>query len=111
MTDQQSGKASPPLRLLFWETTAGCNLECVHCRRLDVSHELMKSDMSTAEGKVLIDQVASVGQPVLVFSGGEPLMRPDIFELAAHAKGKGLLIALQYHHKAAEGRPVNRSEP
>lgn len=94
MTDQQSGKAPPPLRLLFWETTAGCNLECVHCRRLDVSHELMKSDLPTAEGKVLIDQVASVGRPVLVFSGGEPLMRPDIFELAGYAKEKELLIAL-----------------
>lgn len=94
MTDHQSGKAAPPLRLLFWETTAGCNLECVHCRRLDVSHELMKTDMSTAEGKTLIDQVASVGRPVLVFSGGEPLMRPDIFELAEYAKNKDLLIAL-----------------
>lgn len=94
MIDQQSDRPTPPLRLLFWETTAGCNLECVHCRRLDVSRELMKSDLSTVEGKTLIDQVASVGRPVLVFSGGEPLMRPDIFELAAHAKGRGLLIAL-----------------
>jgi AdoMet-dependent heme synthase len=94
MTDHQSASPTPPLRLLFWETTSGCNLECVHCRRLDVSHELMKTDMSTAEGKVLIDQVASVGRPVLVFSGGEPLMRPDIFDLADHAKSKGLLTAL-----------------
>ncbi|HOQ84799.1 MAG TPA: radical SAM/SPASM domain-containing protein, partial [Phycisphaerae bacterium] len=62
MTDHQSAKSAPPLRLLFWETTAGCNLECVHCRRLDVSRELMKSDMSTAEGMTLIDQVASVGR-------------------------------------------------
>ncbi|MBI4579543.1 MAG: radical SAM protein [Planctomycetes bacterium] len=84
----------PALRLLFWETTAGCNLECVHCRRLDVSHELMKTDLTTAEGRTLIDQVASVGRPVLVFSGGEPLMRPDVFDLAAHAKARGLLIAL-----------------
>ncbi len=90
----EAPRSSPPLRLLFWETTAGCNLECVHCRRLDVSHELMQTDLTTAEGKTLIDQVASVGRPVLVFSGGEPLMRPDIFELAGYAKDQGLLIAL-----------------
>jgi len=54
----------------------------------------MKDDLSTAEGLALIDQIAEVGRPVLVFSGGEPLMRPDIFELAEHAKASGLLIAL-----------------
>lgn len=105
-----SGDAHP-IRLVFWETTAGCNLECVHCRRLDVSRELMKTDLTTAEGKRLIDQIAEAGRPVLVFSGGEPLMRPDIFELAAHAKARGLLIALasngtlideQWAHRIAE---------
>lgn len=84
----------PPLRLVFWETTAGCNLECVHCRRLDVSKELMRNDLTTEEGRRLIDQIAAVGRPVLVLSGGEPLMRPDIFELAGHAKKAGLLVAL-----------------
>jgi radical SAM protein with 4Fe4S-binding SPASM domain len=108
MTDQQSPATAPPLRLLFWETTAGCNLECVHCRRLDVSHELMKSDMSTAEGRTLIDQVASVGRPVLVFSGGEPLMRPDIFDLAAHAKSRGLLIALATNGTMVDAQVARR---
>ena len=89
-----AGPAAPPLRLVFWETTVGCNLECKHCRRLEVSHELMKTDLSTAEGRTLIDQIAAVGRPVLVFSGGEPLMRPDIFELAGYAKQRGLLVAL-----------------
>lgn len=83
-----------PLRLVFWETTAGCNLECTHCRRLDVSRELMKTDLTTAEGIGLIDQIAETGQPVLVFSGGEPLMRPDVFDLAAHARNRGLMVAL-----------------
>lgn len=84
----------PPLRLVFWETTAGCNLECMHCRRLDVAHDLMRTDLSTDEGRRLIDQIAEVGRPVLVFSGGEPLLRPDIFELADRAKERGLLTAL-----------------
>jgi len=94
----------PPPRLVFWETTAGCNLECAHCRRLDVSRELMKNDLTTAEGLRLIDQIAAVGRPVLVLSGGEPLMRPDIFELAEHAKSRGLLLAL-----ASNGTMIDRT--
>lgn len=93
----------PPLRLLFWETTAGCNLECVHCRRLDVSHELMKTDMTTEQAGRMIDDLAGFARCILVFSGGEPLMRPDVFELAAHARDKGLLIAL-----ASNGTLINR---
>jgi len=54
----------------------------------------MKTDLTTDEGKRLIDQIAETGRPVLVFSGGEPLMRPDIFDLAAHAKTRGLITAL-----------------
>jgi len=84
----------PLLRLVFWETTAGCNLECVHCRRMEPSQELSEKDLSTEQGKKLIDQIAAVDRPVLVFSGGEPLMRPDIFELASYAKKTGLIIAL-----------------
>jgi len=92
--DSPGSSLVPPPRLVFWETTAGCNLACVHCRRLQVSGELMKDDLSTAAGLALIDQLAAVGKPLLVLSGGEPLMRPDIFELARHAKARGLLIAL-----------------
>ena len=84
----------PHLRLVFWETTAGCNLRCIHCRRIDVMETLSKDDLTTAEGHVLVDQIAEVGRPILVFSGGEPLMRSDIFELAGHAKDRGLRIAL-----------------
>ena len=84
----------PPLRLLFWEATAGCNLECVHCRRLDVSHELMKTDLSREQACRMIDDLAGFARCILVFSGGEPLMRPDLFELGARARRAGLLIAL-----------------
>ena len=97
-------KNPPPLRLLFWETTAGCNLECVHCRRLDVSHELMKNDMSTEQARGMIDDLAAFSSCILVFSGGEPLMRPDVFDLAAHARQKGLIIAL-----ASNGTMIDRA--
>ncbi|MBI5368096.1 MAG: radical SAM protein [Planctomycetes bacterium] len=95
-------EAVPELRLLFWETTAGCNLECVHCRRLDVAKQLMTSDLTTVEGKALIDAIAAVGKPILVLSGGEPLFRPDIFELTEHAVGRGLPVSL-----ATNGTLVN----
>jgi heme b synthase len=86
--------ADAQLRVLFWETTAGCNLECIHCRRLDVSRKLMESDLSTEESFRLIDRIRATGECILVFSGGEPLMRPDIFELTAYANKVGLTVAL-----------------
>src|SRR5512142_1408919 len=90
---------NPQLRLVFWETTAGCNLRCVHCRRIDVMDEVSKEDLTTAEGLGLIDQIAEVAAParggtILVLSGGEPLIRRDIFELASRAKARGLRVAL-----------------
>lgn len=82
------------LRLVFWETTAGCNLECIHCRRLEVAKEMMKDDLSTEEAFRLIDGIASAGRPILVLSGGEPLLRSDLFEIARYAKEKGLVVSL-----------------
>lgn len=83
-----------PPRLLFWETTAGCNLECAHCRRLDVSRQMMADDLTTEEAKAFLDDVASYGRPILVLSGGEPLVRPDIFDLAVYARERGLPVSL-----------------
>jgi len=82
------------LRLLFWETTAGCNLECSHCRRLDVSKQLMQSDLTTAQAFQFLDNLAAFAKPILVLSGGEPLFRPDIFAIAQHARHRGLMVAL-----------------
>jgi heme b synthase len=83
-----------PLRLLFWESTVGCNLACVHCRRLDVSRELSRLDLSTEQAAAMIRTLPETGRPILVFSGGEPLMRPDVFELAQVATSVNLPIAL-----------------
>lgn len=87
---------SPDLRLVFWETTVGCNLECVHCRRLEVSKILSREDMTTEEALYFIGDLAEnfSPPPVLVLSGGEPLMRPDIFELTHEAVNRGVQVAL-----------------
>ena len=84
----------PPPRLVFWESTAGCNLACIHCRRITVADQLLPQDLSTAEALSLIDQVAAFARPIFVLSGGEPLFRPDIFEIARHAADSGLIVAL-----------------
>lgn len=84
----------PAPRLIFWETTAGCNLKCVHCRRITLADQLTPQDLTTQETFALIDQIAAVGKPVFVLSGGEPLFRPDIYEIARYATGAGLPVAL-----------------
>ena len=86
------------LRLLFWESTIKCNLACAHCRRLE-DDEAAVTDMSTVQAKGLIEQLAQLGHaqpmmPVMVFSGGEPLCRDDIFELICYAKSLGITPAL-----------------
>lgn len=84
------------LRLIFWETTVACNLECIHCRRLEVSRWMSSLDLSTEQALDFISSLAEDfdPKPVLVFSGGEPLVRKDLFELMAHARLKGVPTAL-----------------
>lgn len=84
----------PPPRLIFWETTAGCNLKCIHCRRVTLADQLTPQDLTTEEAFRLIDQITEVGRPVFVLSGGEPLFRPDIHAIARYAADKGLPVAL-----------------
>ena len=85
--------AELPLRLLFWESTARCNLACRHCRRLDMD-DAEGGVLTTAEAERMIDQAADLGRPIIVFSGGEPLLRDDWERLARHAAGRGLPTAL-----------------
>lgn len=77
------------LRLVAWEMTRACNLECVHCRA-GACREPDPAQLSTAEGRRLIDGIRRVGTPILIMTGGEPLLRPDLFELAAYARDVGL---------------------
>ncbi len=86
--------SQPHLRRVYWESTAGCNLRCIHCRRLDVLDKPDPDELTTQEAKSMIDEIATFGRPVLIFSGGEPLVRKDIFEVAGYARDKGLPIAL-----------------
>jgi AdoMet-dependent heme synthase len=80
-------------RLIFWEVTKGCNLRCIHCRA--TATELSSpTDLPTRKALDIIDQIAGVSNPILVLSGGEPLYRSDIFQLAGYARDRGLRVAL-----------------
>jgi len=81
--------------LVFWETTRACLLACQHCRASAMPRAL-PGQLSTAEARDLIRQVVAFGRPypVLVLTGGDCLMRPDIFELAAYAADLGLALAM-----------------
>jgi len=80
-------------RLVFWEVTKGCNLRCIHCRA--TATELSSpDDLPTDRALNIIDQISASYSPILVLSGGEPLFRKDIFQLASHATQRGLRVAL-----------------
>jgi len=90
----------PPARLVetprpdvVWNCTRQCNLACIHCYA-SASARKSPGEMDTAAGKAFIDDLAAFGVPVLLFSGGEPLLRKDFFPLAEHARSQGLRIAL-----------------
>jgi radical SAM protein with 4Fe4S-binding SPASM domain len=92
-TAQHPAKQEFKPRLIFWEVTKGCNLRCIHCRA--TATELSSpTDLPTAKALDIIDQIAAHSNPILVLSGGEPLYRSDIFQLARYANDKGLRVAL-----------------
>ncbi|MDP2720222.1 MAG: radical SAM protein [Dehalococcoidia bacterium] len=75
--------------IVVWNCTQRCNLHCVHCYS-NSTDKPYDGELSTAEAKKFIQDVAEFGIPVLLFSGGEPLLRPDLFELATFARSQGL---------------------
>ena len=87
---QFSSERSP---VVVWNITSQCNLKCRHCY-IEATEAAKDNEMTTAEGMAFIDDLAEMKVPVLMFSGGEPLVRPDLFELAAYAVEKGLRIVL-----------------
>jgi len=75
--------------VVVWNVTRACNLRCVHCYAHAVERT-RERELSREQGLALIDDLAGFGVPVILFSGGEPLVRPDLVELARYAVGKGM---------------------
>lgn len=86
----EKGKPADTNRpIVVWNITKRCNLSCVHCY-FDARAKSDKDELSTEQAKAMIDDLALFGAPVLLFSGGEPFLRQDLFELGAYARAKGL---------------------
>ncbi len=81
--------------LVFWETTKACSLACRHCRA-SAQTEPLPGELSTQEGRVLIDQVAAIGGavPILIFTGGDCFARPDFYGLVAYARERGVRVGI-----------------
>jgi Fe-coproporphyrin III synthase len=89
--------------VVVWNTTRRCNLHCVHCYASADGNE-HEGELTTVEAKTVIDDLASFGAPVLLFSGGEPLLREDLCELGRHAVERGLRTVI-----STNGTLINRN--
>ena len=78
---------------IAWEITRACAFSCVHCRA-DAQHRRNPQELTTEEGFALIDRFAEFGSPILVFTGGDPMMRRDLFDLVEYADRAGLRCSL-----------------
>lgn len=79
--------------IVIWEVTRACQLQCIHCRA-DAQSKPDPSELTTEEGFKLIDQIHDMGNPLLVFTGGDCMMREDLFELAEYAVKKGMRVSM-----------------
>ena len=87
---------------IAWEITRRCNLKCVHCRSSSELEVQGHPDFSLDEAKRVLDDIHSYADPVMVLSGGEPLLRKDVFDIASYGTGLGMRMCL-----ATNGTLVN----
>jgi len=86
-------RRSPPGPVVIWNLVRRCNLTCKHCYSISADKDFA-GELSTAEVFTVMDQLKAFRVPALILSGGEPLLRPDIFEISARAKAMGFFTAL-----------------
>jgi MoaA/NifB/PqqE/SkfB family radical SAM enzyme len=88
-----SEKGGASLRLVAWETTRSCNLTCAHCRA-SAHNGPYEGELDTRAAFNLLDQIVKVGNPIIILTGGEPLLRKDIFDIASYGTEKGLRMVM-----------------
>jgi len=96
MAEVTSGQGSilqPRLHLVAWEITKSCNLYCAHCRA-EAAYGPYEDELSIEECYRVIDEILEVDKPIIILSGGEPLAREDVLEIAKYAVSKGLRVAM-----------------
>ena len=77
---------------LAWEVTRACALACVHCRA-EAQPRRHPDELTTTEALEVVDQIVDIGRPILIITGGDPLMRDDVFTIMEHASNRGLRVA------------------
>jgi radical SAM protein with 4Fe4S-binding SPASM domain len=90
--EAQKAEQFVPL-VMSWNVTRECNMKCSHCY-INATDKKLANELTTMEGKNLIDQISKVSKPLLILSGGEPLLRPDIYKLIHYGASKGLKMGL-----------------
>jgi len=89
----QNMSSKNTLRLVAWETTRNCNLSCKHCRA-SATMGPYEGELDTKASFKLLEQIAKVGKPIVILTGGEPLLRADIFDIAKFGTEKGLKMVM-----------------
>ena len=89
--------------LVFWELTRACALACTHCRA-EAQHQRHPNELSPLEAERLVDDLAELAPPMLILTGGDPMMLPDVLDIAARASAKGMRVGLS---PSATARLVN----
>jgi radical SAM protein with 4Fe4S-binding SPASM domain len=105
-TDKDPAAAGMPAPVVVWNCTGRCNLRCIHCYA-SAADRGANGQMDTAAGRQFISDLAEFGVPVILFSGGEPLLRKDIFELAGFASAKGVRVALSTNGTLIDARTAD----
>jgi len=93
MLDEKKHPHNHQLRLVAWEVTRKCNLNCVHCRAAS-DRGPYPGELDTEKCFEILEQISCVGEPIVILTGGEPLLREDIFELAECGTGLGLRMVM-----------------
>ena len=100
-------KRNPSGPVVIWNLIRRCNLSCEHCYSIS-SDKDFAGELSTAEACSVMDDLRAYGVPVLILSGGEPLLRPDIFELAQRAKAMGFYVGLSTNGTLIDSHNIER---
>jgi heme b synthase len=105
--NRTSGGSSPPLRLVAWELTRSCNLACAHCRA-SAERGPYPGELSTEQSLRLLTDIAAFSSPIIILTGGEPLLRDDVFTVARHGADLGLRMVLATNGTLLERETVQK---
>jgi heme b synthase len=97
------------VRIIAWEVTRSCNLACIHCRAA-AQDRPYANELSTEECFRFLDSVAGFAQPIIILTGGEPLLRPDIFDIAAYGTEQGFRMAMAVNGTLMTPETVRRMQ-